>query len=126
MNAAEKVFEERTGKTLDCHKEATPFAFACMMSSSMIQVLIFLRSIKDTLHLNLGCVIIILGNQIVNLIGYNCEIMSVFYRIGLDYCSIFCYTNVCDDAFICRHRLYSNDAYSKQLWYVIFLDDYFN
>ncbi len=28
MNAAEKVFEERTGKTLLCHKEATPFAFA--------------------------------------------------------------------------------------------------
>ena len=28
MNAAEKVFEEKTGKTLLCHKEATPFAFA--------------------------------------------------------------------------------------------------
>ena len=28
MNEAEKVFEERTGKTLLCHKEATPFAFA--------------------------------------------------------------------------------------------------
>ena len=28
MNAAEQVFEERTGKTLLCHKEATPFAFA--------------------------------------------------------------------------------------------------
>jgi len=28
MNAAEEVFEQRTGKTLDCHKEATPFAFA--------------------------------------------------------------------------------------------------
>ena len=28
MNAAEKVFEERTGKRLLCHKEATPFAFA--------------------------------------------------------------------------------------------------
>ena len=28
MNAAEKVFEEKTGKTLLCHREATPFAFA--------------------------------------------------------------------------------------------------
>ena len=28
MNAAEKVFEEKTGRTLLCHKEATPFAFA--------------------------------------------------------------------------------------------------
>ena len=28
MNAAEQVFEERTGRTLLCHKEATPFAFA--------------------------------------------------------------------------------------------------
>ena len=28
MNVAEKVFEEKTGKTLLCHKEATPFAFA--------------------------------------------------------------------------------------------------
>ena len=28
MNAAEEVFEKHTGKTLDCHKEATPFAFA--------------------------------------------------------------------------------------------------
>jgi len=28
MNAAEKVFEERTGKTLSCHEEATSFAFA--------------------------------------------------------------------------------------------------
>jgi len=28
MNAAEKVFEEKTGKTLLCHKESTPFAFA--------------------------------------------------------------------------------------------------
>ena len=55
MNEVERIFEERTGKTLDCHKEATPFAFAGnLMSSSMIQVLIFLRSIKDTLHLNLG------------------------------------------------------------------------
>ena len=28
MNEAERVFEEKTGKTLLCHKEATPFAFA--------------------------------------------------------------------------------------------------
>ena len=28
MNAAEKVFEEKTGRTLLCHKEATSFAFA--------------------------------------------------------------------------------------------------
>ena len=28
MNAAERVFEEKTGRTLLCHKEATPFAFA--------------------------------------------------------------------------------------------------
>ena len=28
MNAAEEVFEQRTGKTLLCYKEATPFAFA--------------------------------------------------------------------------------------------------
>ena len=28
MNAAEQVFEKRTGRTLLCHKEATPFAFA--------------------------------------------------------------------------------------------------
>ena len=28
MNAAERVFEEKTGRTLLCHKEARPFAFA--------------------------------------------------------------------------------------------------
>ena len=28
MNEAERVFEEKTGRTLLCHKEATPFAFA--------------------------------------------------------------------------------------------------
>jgi len=28
MNAAEKVFEEKTGRTLSCYEEATPFAFA--------------------------------------------------------------------------------------------------
>ena len=28
MNAAERVFQEKTGKTLLCYKEATPFAFA--------------------------------------------------------------------------------------------------
>ena len=28
MNAAEKLFEERTGKSILCHTEATPFAFA--------------------------------------------------------------------------------------------------
>ena len=28
MNAAEEVFEQKTGKTLLCHQEATPFAFA--------------------------------------------------------------------------------------------------
>ncbi len=28
MNAAEKVFEERTGKSIICHKEAKTFAFA--------------------------------------------------------------------------------------------------
>ena len=28
MNAAEKVFEQKTGRTLLCHKESTPFAFA--------------------------------------------------------------------------------------------------
>ena len=28
MNEAERVFEEKTGRTLLCHKENTPFAFA--------------------------------------------------------------------------------------------------
>ena len=28
FHAAERVFEEKTGRTLLCHKEATPFAFA--------------------------------------------------------------------------------------------------
>ena len=28
MNEAEKIFEIKTGKTLLCHKKATPFAFA--------------------------------------------------------------------------------------------------
>ena len=28
MNEAERVFEEKTGRTLLCHKEATPFTFA--------------------------------------------------------------------------------------------------
>ena len=28
MNAAEKVFEEKTGRTISCYKESTPFAFA--------------------------------------------------------------------------------------------------
>ena len=71
MNAAEKVFEIKTGKTLLCHKKQHHLLLQGLMSSSMMQVLIFLLSTKDIFHPNLGQHLIIFVTHLKNLYGYH-------------------------------------------------------
>ena len=59
MNAAEKVFEEKTGKTLSMPQRPTPFAFAGPMSLNMTQALTLLLLTNVIYRPNLGLHLII-------------------------------------------------------------------
>ena len=71
IQEAREVFTKQTKRDLSIHRDVKDFAFAGLMSSSMIQVLISLLNTRNTLHPNLGSKITIFAYQIVNLIGYH-------------------------------------------------------
>jgi len=70
MNAAEKVFEEKTGKTLLCHKDQNHSHLQDPMSLNMTQALTLLLLTNVIYRPNLGLHLIIYVTHPKNQIGY--------------------------------------------------------